>query len=226
MIAFAWQSMLLLGLAYVLGCWIGCLARRMISTSAEIETSEAIPAGAIASAAAAGTVVRPSPAPFPPPRHATLPAAVPVRDAFRRADTLEPQPEPAPRQPSQRPTQPPSSSRDSVARFERALGGSQAGSATFQSPPAPAQITTPPAGHRPLPGQASGPSDDLKRIRSIDEGVEAALHRIGVRTFAEIGAWKPADVARVSHALGVKGRIEQQNWIEQAQILASGRETH
>ena len=227
MIAFAWQSMLLLGLAYVLGCWIGCLARRMMGTSAELEAPEAIPAGAIASAAAAGAVsARPPPAPLQPPRQATLPAAVPVRDAFRRADTLEPQPEAASRPPQ--PQQPQPSSRDSVARFERALGGPHAGSGASQSSPAstPSLVANPPAGQRLPAGQASRPADDLKRIRSIDQGVEAALHRIGVRTFAEIGAWKPADVARVSHALGVKGRIEQQNWIEQAQILASGKETH
>ena len=34
------------------------------------------------------------------------------------------------------------------------------------------------------------------------------------------------DVKKVSQALGLKGRINQENWIEQALILAKGGETH
>ena len=74
----------------------------------------------------------------------------------------------------------------------------------------------------PAPAGDTSAPDNLKRIRAIDQALEAALNRLGVRRFAEIAAWKPEDVARISKELGFKGRIEQENWIEQAQILAKG----
>ena len=46
MTAFVWQTLLLLSLAYVLGCWIACLARRMIGTSTrKASPVDAVPAG-------------------------------------------------------------------------------------------------------------------------------------------------------------------------------------
>ena len=38
--------------------------------------------------------------------------------------------------------------------------------------------------------------------------------------------WTPADVNRINQALGLTGRIEREQWIEQAQILAKGGETY
>jgi predicted flap endonuclease-1-like 5' DNA nuclease len=68
-------------------------------------------------------------------------------------------------------------------------------------------------------------ADDLTRIRAIDSSLHAKLHQLGVRRYADIAAWTPADVTRVSQSLGFQGRIEQENWIEQAQILSRGGET-
>jgi predicted flap endonuclease-1-like 5' DNA nuclease len=67
--------------------------------------------------------------------------------------------------------------------------------------------------------------DDLKIIRAIDAGVEERLNALGVTSFAAIAKWTAADVARVNRALGFKDRIQHENWIEQAQILAAGGET-
>lgn len=68
-------------------------------------------------------------------------------------------------------------------------------------------------------------ADDLTRIRGIDGQVEAALSLMGVTRYAQIAAWRPDDVARLSKSLQFRGRIEQENWIEQAQILSRGEET-
>ena len=68
-------------------------------------------------------------------------------------------------------------------------------------------------------------TDDLTRIRSIDPAVSARLIELGVGRYRDVAAWLPGDVARISKALGFSGRIEQENWIEQAQILARGGET-
>lgn len=98
------------------------------------------------------------------------------------------------------------------------------GLASTSAPIAPPP--TPPTQRVSAPATPSSPtSDDLTRIRGIDPDLQGKLNGIGVRRFAEIAAWRKDDIRRISAALGFRGRIEQENWIEQAQILASGSET-
>lgn len=68
-------------------------------------------------------------------------------------------------------------------------------------------------------------AQDLKRIRLIDAALETGLVRLGVTRYEHIAAWTAADVARVAQTLGIGDRISEENWIEQAQILAKGGET-
>jgi len=75
------------------------------------------------------------------------------------------------------------------------------------------------------PASAPGPADDLTRIRAIDPDLQDRLNRLGVRRFADIAGWSAGDVNRMSQTLGFAGRIEQENWIEQAHILSKGGET-
>ncbi len=65
----------------------------------------------------------------------------------------------------------------------------------------------------------------MKRIRGIDADLQSRLNAQNIHRFADIASWSAADVTRMSQSLGVLGRIEQENWIEQAQILARGSET-
>lgn len=81
--------------------------------------------------------------------------------------------------------------------------------------PAPAPVAAP---------AASG--DDFTRIRAIDAALSARLHAAGILSFADIARWVPEDVARADTALGLAGRIEREQWVEQAQILARGGETY
>lgn len=67
---------------------------------------------------------------------------------------------------------------------------------------------------------ADAPPDRLTRIRRIDKDLAAALIARGVRYFAQIAAFGPADVRTLSAALGLGRRISQENWIEQAALLA------
>lgn len=87
------------------------------------------------------------------------------------------------------------------------------------------QPSPPPRPKPAAPPAATGPQD-LKRIRLIDAGIEASLNKLGVNSYEQIAAWTRADVQKVGQALGFKGRINQENWIEQAFILAKGGETH
>ncbi len=80
-------------------------------------------------------------------------------------------------------------------------------------------------------GEAAGPeaaaprADDLKRIRGVGVLIEKRLNGMGYRTYAQVANWTAADVDRVSQALDFRGRIERENWVEQARILASGGQT-
>lgn len=92
------------------------------------------------------------------------------------------------------------------------------------SPPSspPPQPSAPPV----APPPAADGVQDLKRIRLIDAGIETSLNKLGVTRYEHIAGWLRDDVKKVSEALGIKGRINQENWIEQALILAKGGETH
>jgi predicted flap endonuclease-1-like 5' DNA nuclease len=67
--------------------------------------------------------------------------------------------------------------------------------------------------------------DDLKRIRGIGVLIEKKLNGLGVSSYKHMANWTAADIARVSQVLDFKGRIERENWVEQARILASGGQT-
>jgi predicted flap endonuclease-1-like 5' DNA nuclease len=67
--------------------------------------------------------------------------------------------------------------------------------------------------------------DDLKRIRGIGVLIERRLNSLGVTSYEQVANWTGADIERISRTLDFKGRIERENWIEQARILATGGQT-
>jgi predicted flap endonuclease-1-like 5' DNA nuclease len=68
-------------------------------------------------------------------------------------------------------------------------------------------------------------ADDLKRIRGIGVLIERRLNAAGVTTYEDIANWTSEDIDRVSEQLDFKGRIQRENWVEQARILAAGGDT-
>lgn len=67
--------------------------------------------------------------------------------------------------------------------------------------------------------------DDLKRIRGIGVLIEKKLNSLGITSYEQVANWTEADIDRISQVLDFRGRIERENWIEQARILASGGQT-
>lgn len=61
--------------------------------------------------------------------------------------------------------------------------------------------------------------DDLKRVIGIGTNIEQNLNALGVSRFAQIATWTPDEVTAISRRLGIEGRIERENWIEQARQL-------
>jgi predicted flap endonuclease-1-like 5' DNA nuclease len=93
--------------------------------------------------------------------------------------------------------------------------------------PAPAPepvrfVETPPP---PPPAPMPPVKDDLKRIRGIGRVNEAKLNEMGITTFAQIAAWGPAEEERYGDLLEFEGRVEREEWVAQAKILASGKDT-
>ena len=66
---------------------------------------------------------------------------------------------------------------------------------------------------------------NFTRIKNIDAALAANLHTAGVSTYDDMVAWQATDVAKHSSQLSLGSRINQENWIEQAAILAKGGET-
>ncbi|SDW37950.1 50S ribosomal protein L21 [Litoreibacter albidus] len=65
-------------------------------------------------------------------------------------------------------------------------------------------------------------ADDLSRISGVGPVIVGKLHDLGVTTFAQIAAWTPEDIADMDEKLNFKGRIDRDNWLEQAAELAKG----
>jgi branched-chain amino acid transport system ATP-binding protein len=70
------------------------------------------------------------------------------------------------------------------------------------------------------PAAASGPPDDLTRIKGIGPVNAKKLGEHGVTRFEQIAAWNAADVAAVEAYLAFDGRIAREDWIGQAKALA------
>lgn len=75
------------------------------------------------------------------------------------------------------------------------------------------------------PASTGAKGDDLKRIRGIGVLIERQLNVNGITRYQQIANWSSSDIAAISAKLDFKGRIERENWVEQARILSSGGET-
>ncbi len=98
--------------------------------------------------------------------------------------------------------------------------GKPAGETTIAETPAS-------AGDGPKTYDAPPPegADDLKRISGVGPKLEGVLNDLGFYRFEQIAAWTADDVAWVDQRLTFKGRIERDDWMSQAKILADGGET-
>lgn len=74
--------------------------------------------------------------------------------------------------------------------------------------------------------KADAAPDDLKRIKGIGPKLSEWLHENGVTRYAQIAEWDRAAIADYAERLGrMGGRIEADDWVGQAKLLAAGGET-
>ena len=70
---------------------------------------------------------------------------------------------------------------------------------------------------------ASGDGDDLSMISGVGPVLVKKLTDLGYTTFKQIAEMTPEQVAEVDEKLNFKGRIEREEWIEQAKELMAGK---
>jgi predicted flap endonuclease-1-like 5' DNA nuclease len=89
------------------------------------------------------------------------------------------------------------------------------------APPAP-QVAIRGGSKNLLSHAGHGRPDDLKQIRGVKRVLERTLHKVGVYYFWQIAEWSPEDVRHVDSVLpAFKGRIERDDWVTQANQLAT-----
>ena len=63
--------------------------------------------------------------------------------------------------------------------------------------------------------------DDLTQISGVGPALVKKLNGAGITTFAQIAAWTEDDVKKFDEELSFKGRIEREDWINQAKELVN-----
>ncbi|WP_116654339.1 hypothetical protein [Pelagibacterium sediminicola] len=81
-----------------------------------------------------------------------------------------------------------------------------------------------PAAKKPAPAPKAPKSqplpDDLKKIRGIGPRIEAGLNSHGVYRYAQIARWSRKRITELDTHLTLRGRIDREQWVEQAKALS------
>lgn len=87
--------------------------------------------------------------------------------------------------------------------------------------PEPAPVAPSVQGERPpkLAAPRGGLPDDFTLIGDVSGIQQTTLNSLGIFHFEQIAAWTPAHVAWVDRYLRLRGRIAEEEWVEQAQEL-------
>jgi predicted flap endonuclease-1-like 5' DNA nuclease len=104
-----------------------------------------------------------------------------------------------------------------IVEAPRAVMGDAADDAPLPPAPAPSRRGVKP----PVLGSArNGAPDDFTLIEGVSLQQQSTLYSLGVFHFDQIAAWTPDHVAWVDNYLRLRGRIADQEWLEQADALA------
>lgn len=241
MVALIIQTILLMAIAFILGCVLGCLLRNLFGGPDEVELAgtAGAEAGASASAIAGGAAIaggvaataraataEPAAKPAPVVPKPPVPAK-PVAPA-EKAETPTP---PASLVSATPPAAKKSAPKPKVAPKPKAAAKSAAATAKPTAKTA-AKATAKPtkadadAARAALPtATLAATPDNLKLIKGIGPQNEGRLNGLGVNTFAQISKWTKKDQKNYGTVLAFPGRIEREDWVSQAKTLAKGGQT-
>ncbi|MEM8749482.1 MAG: hypothetical protein AAGF28_04230 [Pseudomonadota bacterium] len=208
MFALVVQTILLIAIAFILGCVIGCLLHRMFGSSQE-ETQDAsasaAPAVGVGAVAASAAVIPAAPVSQPVVKKAPV-VPTPPKPVVPQAPA-EPAKVAKPAPIAQAPAKKSAAPKKSTSKAAAAKPGKRVASAAKA---APAAAATP---------------DNLKMIKGIGPQNEGRLNALGINSFAQIASWKKKDQAHYGDVLAFPGRIEREDWVGQAKVLTKGGAT-
>ncbi|NNE23729.1 MAG: hypothetical protein HKN11_14080 [Rhizobiales bacterium] len=107
----------------------------------------------------------------------------------------------------------------SAARLKPAAKLTSPKPAARAAKPAP---TDKPSRPQKLSAARGGKADKLQQISGIGPKLEKTLNGLGFFHFDQIAGWSKDEVSWVDENLRFKGRIDREEWIAQAKLLAAG----
>ncbi|GAB5460204.1 hypothetical protein [Hoeflea alexandrii] len=236
MTMFIVQSVLLIAVAFGLGCLFGCwLKGRMTVHPRHSGAAAAVTHEGAAKTSTASELAAPRPhyEPATTPQPATALTSDPETVAAPPAPAQEPKPEG-----QSAPTKKPARARTAKPATTKPATGKRIrkGDAT-ESKPVKAKAKASKAGKagsdasaRAKPSATAGSAvpdtpDNLKLIKGIGPAIETKLQAAGITRFAQIAAWTKKEQAEFAEQLSFSGRIEREEWVRQAKVLAKGEKT-
>lgn len=67
--------------------------------------------------------------------------------------------------------------------------------------------------------------DNLKKIKGIDSLIEEKLNKLGIFHFDQVANWSNKNCDWIEEFMQISGCVKKFQWVEQAKILESGKET-
>ncbi|MEP3265151.1 MAG: hypothetical protein ABJM86_00600 [Hyphomicrobiales bacterium] len=209
------QSLLLIALAYLIGCLLGCLLKRIFGSKPEpryvpaakpAAKTNMAPAAAAATAVAATAAVatkapasKPKAAPKPKPKAAPKPK--PKAKAKAKAKPVKLTAAQLKKEEAE--------ANAKLAALPKGASAADKANAVGKKP-------------RGLPSARAGGADDLKLIKGVGKVIEGKLNAEGIWHFNQISKWGRPEIQWFDAFLSFKGRIDRDEWIKQADILAKG----
>ncbi len=71
--------------------------------------------------------------------------------------------------------------------------------------------------------EPKGDGDDISLLSGVGPALEKKLHDYGIFHFWQVAAMNARDVAKMDEALKLGGRVEHEEWVDQAQELMEGK---
>ncbi|MEL7429090.1 MAG: hypothetical protein AAFN43_03720 [Pseudomonadota bacterium] len=249
MTVFIIQSLLLLGIAFILGCLLGSVMHWLFgSKPAAVSTAPAKPVAAPVEQPAPVARVA-DPAPAPKPVAAPKPGAAPAKkDDLKRIRGIGPQNEARlnaigvytfaevaqwsadmQRDIGERLAFPGRIEREDwvsqaakLAKGETTDFAKRVDQGEVASSTGSAKADT---GATPsvLSAAPAGGGDDLTLIEGVGNALEKKLNAIGIYTFEQVSQWTAEQQIWIGNEIGFPGRPERENWTGEAAALAKGR---
>lgn len=236
MTMFVLQVVFFIAVAFGLGCLLGCwLKGRTLSGRRHSGAAAAVTHEGAAKTATAGELAAPRPhyEPETSPQPASALTSTPGGDA-KASPVVAVVPVETSSTPAKKATKPrkakavtakPAAAKaapktaTSKPRAEKTAAGATVTKAKAQKSSAAKSEKAKPV------AAAAAVADNLKQIKGVGPTIEAKLNAAGINSFAQIAAWSKKQQIEFAEQLSFSGRIEREEWVRQAKVLAKGGET-